>query len=87
MFKFIYNILRRRRVKNKDKAQVANVIKSMAHAKRLHRELIVLAHPDKNPSKRELAEELSELINHNRYNYDELLKLKKRVKDELKRTD
>jgi len=63
MFRFIYNILRRRRPKSKNKDQVANVIKSMAHAKKLHRELIVLAHPDKNASKRELAEELSELIN------------------------
>ena len=53
-----------------------NVVESIASAKSLHKELIRLAHPDKNPMKVELAQEITELLNMNRYNYRELLKLK-----------
>ena len=60
-----------------------NVVESIAGAKTLHKELIRKAHPDKNPTKVELAQELSELININRFNYRELLKLKARVENEL----
>ena len=60
-----------------------NVVESIAGAKTLHKELIRMAHPDKNPTKIELAQELSELINVNRFNYRELLKLKARVENEL----
>jgi len=83
MLRFIHIFLKRRRRKSKATEQAANVIRSMAHAKKLHRELIVLAHPDKNAANRELAEELSELVNENRYNYDELMKLKQRIQREL----
>ena len=60
-----------------------NVIESIASAKALHKELIRKAHPDKNPEKVDLAQELSELINVNRFNYRELLKLKERIEKEL----
>ena len=60
-----------------------NVVESIASAKSLHKELIRKAHPDKNPIKIELAQELTELVNLNRYNYRELLKLKERIENEL----
>lgn len=60
-----------------------NVVNSIAKAKSLHKRLIVLSHPDKNPNKIELATKISELINENRYNYRELLKLEQRIKNEL----
>jgi phosphopantothenate synthetase len=60
-----------------------NIVQSIAKAKTLHRELISKAHPDKNPSKEELAKVLTEEINNNRYNYRELLKLKQRIETEL----
>lgn len=60
-----------------------NVVESIANAKVLHKELIRKAHPDKNSEKVELAQELSELINLNRFNYRELLKLKERIEKEL----
>lgn len=71
--------------KNRKEAMLesANVVESIASAKSLHKELILKAHPDKNPTKIQLAQELSELINVNRFNYRELLKLKERIENEL----
>ena len=71
--------------KNREKAilESLNVVESIARAKSLHKELIRKAHPDKNPMKVERAKELSELININRYNYQELLKLKDLIESEL----
>ena len=60
-----------------------NIVTSLAKAKPLYKELIRKSHPDKNPHKRELANELTELINNNRYNYQELMKLKERINKEL----
>ena len=64
-------------------SESVNVVESIASAKSLHKELIRLAHPDKNPMKIELAQEITELLNMNRYNYRELLKLKERIENEL----
>ena len=60
-----------------------NVVESIAGAKTLHKELIRRAHPDKHSDKEELAKEITDLVNENRYNYRELLRLKKRIENEL----
>lgn len=62
-----------------------NIVNSIANAKQLYKELIVKAHPDKHPNNVELAQSLTESINENRYNYNELLKLKSIIENELKR--
>lgn len=61
-----------------------NIVASIAKCKVLHRRLIILAHPDKHPNNKELAEELTKLLNKERYNYSELLKLQVRIKSELR---
>ena len=60
--------------KNKTNESI-NIVNSIAKAKKLHKELILYAHPDRHPNNQELATRLSERINENRFNYSELLKL------------
>ena len=55
----------------------------MAKAKQLYKELIKQAHPDKHPNNKDIAEELTAMINNNRFNYRELLKIKDLVNDKL----
>ena len=50
-----------------------NVVQSMSKAKVLYRELIKLTHPDRNPQKRELAEEFTQQVNQARFDYHKLL--------------
>ena len=83
MFGWFKRLILSRKNRNKAIAESVNVVESIASAKPLHKELICKAHPDKNPTKIELAQEISELININRYNYRELLILKERVEKEL----
>lgn len=47
------------------------------------KELIKQAHPDKHPNNKDVAEELTTMINNNRFNYRELLKIKDLVNDKL----
>lgn len=60
-----------------------NIVASIAKCKALHQRLIILAHPDRHPNNKELAEELTKLLNRERYNYSELLKLQVRIESEL----
>lgn len=60
-----------------------NIVESMAKAKPLYKELIKQAHPDKHPNNKDVAEELTAMINNNRFNYRELLKIKDLVNDKL----
>lgn len=60
-----------------------NVVYSMVKAKKLYKELILKAHPDKNINNRELAEEYTRMINLNRYNYSYLLELNNRINNDL----
>ena len=79
MIRFLKNIFRKTEIIHEE----MNVINSMANAKKLYKELIIRAHPDKHPDKTELAQSMTERINNNRYNYNELFKLKKIVDSEL----
>ena len=55
----------------------------MSKAKVLYRELIKLTHPDRNPQKRELAEEFTQQVNQARFDYHKLLMLQKQIKEQL----
>ncbi len=83
MFRWFKRLFISRKNRKAAMQESVNVVESIASAKALHKELIRKAHPDKNPMKIDLAQELSELININRFNYRELLKLKERVENEL----
>lgn len=82
IFKYISNYFRRKRVRSKVREEV-NVVESMAKAKSLYKELIRKAHPDRHADKVELAQTITEEINKNRYNYQELLRLKDLIENEL----
>lgn len=72
--------------RNKKKSKIdegMNVVEGISKAKKLYKELILKSHPDKHFQKEQLAKELTELINNNRYNYRELLNLKERIEKEL----
>lgn len=72
-----------RKKNNESIKESINVVESIGKAKSLYKDLIVKAHPDKHPNQSELATTLTELINKNRYNYSELLNIKKRIETEL----
>jgi curved DNA-binding protein CbpA len=55
----------------------------MAKCKSLYKKLAILAHPDKNPNKSELAQEITMSLNENRYNYAKLKELEKRITKDL----
>lgn len=71
------------RCKNERRENCNNVVQSMARSSKLYKKLSIIVHPDKHPDKYELATELMSQVNSNRYNYDELLKLEKRIIEEL----
>lgn len=82
IFKYISNYFRRKRVRSKVREEV-NVVESMAKAKSLYKELILKAHPDRHIDKADLAQSITEEINKNRYNYQELLRIKDLIESEL----
>lgn len=83
MFSWFKRLFISHKKRNEAISESVNIVESIASAKSLHKELIRKAHPDKNPMKIELAQELTELLNMNRYNHRELLKLKERIENEL----
>jgi hypothetical protein len=60
-----------------------NVVESIFKSKKLYKELIKICHPDKNPDKSQIANDLSQLLNENRYNYRNLIEIQKRINEEL----
>lgn len=60
-----------------------NVVAGMAMAKQLYKELAIKAHPDRNPDKRELAEDITSRLTCNKHNYNALLKLKEEIEKNL----
>lgn len=76
---YLKRIFKRKTLKHEE----MNVVNSIAKAKKLYKELILMAHPDKHKDNVELAQSLTEKINNYRYNYDELLKLKEIIENEL----
>ena len=64
-------------------SQNINVVDSIVKARALYKQLVIKAHPDKNPEKRELAEEITQQLTSNIRNYQELLRIKKIIEEQL----
>lgn len=62
----------------------SNVVDSMVKARKLYKELSIAAHPDKHPSKKNVAEKLMQQVTANKYNYSVLISLKNEIEEELK---
>lgn len=73
----------KQRHKNTLEDEAFNVVQSISKAKKLYKRLIVKAHPDRHPMNIELATELTQHIDSNRFNYRELLDIECRVEQEL----
>lgn len=82
MFLHFLSVFRRKKKKNVEHHEV-NIVDSIVKAKKLYKELIVRAHPDRNPNNIELAKSLSQLIVQNKFNYEELMKIKEIINEKL----
>ena len=60
-----------------------NVVAGMAKARQLYKELAIKAHPDRNPQKQSIAEEITTRLTCNKHNYAALLKLKEEIEKTL----
>lgn len=74
--------LKYRRVIKTDES--SNVVESMVKARKLYRELSIAAHPDKHPSKKDIAEGLMQQVTVNKHNYSGLISLKNEIEEKLK---
>lgn len=79
--RFFTRLKFRRSVKTDESS---NVVDSMVKARRLYKELSIIAHPDKNPSKKDIAEDLMRQITANKHNYSALVSLKVEIEEKLK---
>lgn len=70
-----------RRTISKDESN--NVVDGMVKARKLYKELCSIAHPDRNPCKKDVAEEIMKRIVKNKHNYSALLVLQKEIKEKL----
>ena len=61
-----------------------NVVDSMVKARRLYKELSLVAHPDKNPTRKDIAEDLMRQVTANKHNYSALVSLKAEIEEKLK---
>lgn len=77
----LYNWIRLKKRFNGDESR--NVVDGMAKARRLYKELAIKAHPDRNPYKRDLAEEITARLTSSKFNYMSLLELKKEIEEKL----
>ncbi len=71
-----------RRISNKDES--SNIVDSIVKARKLYKELSLIAHPDKHPLKKAVAEELMQQVTANKRNYSRLVALKAEIEHKLK---
>ena len=81
IFSRFINRLRFRKTIKAD--QSVNVVDSMVKARKLYKELCIMAHPDKNHEHQAIAEELMKKVVANRFDYNELIHLKTEIKEKL----
>lgn len=81
MIRWLLNLFHKRN--NDTINEGINVVESIGKAKALYKDLIVKAHPDRNPNKEDLARELTNRINANKFNYRELLRIKQEIEGRL----
>lgn len=79
--RFLARLRFRRAIKTDEST---NVVDSMVKARKLYKELSIVAHPDKHPSKKDVAEELMQRITANKHNYSVLRSLKTEIEEKLK---
>ena len=82
----LLSFFNRLRFRRHTKDESANVVDSIVKARKLYKELSVIAHPDRNPKQADIAEELMKRIVENRSNYAALVKLKMEVNEKLLNT-
>ena len=70
------------RRKKKPSDEYMNVVTGMGKARSLYRRLVTIAHPDRHPNEEERYTEIMNRITANRYNYNELLKIKEEITSE-----
>ncbi len=81
---FIYRLFKRIRFRKTIRQnESVNVVNGIAKAHKLHKELIIKAHPDRHLEQKEVAQELTQRINENRFNYEALISLKKEIEEKL----
>ena len=81
---FFQHFLNRLRFRRKIKSdESTNVVDSMVKARHLYKELCLKAHPDKNINQKEIAQDLMQRIEANRYDYSSLLRLRDEVLEKL----
>ena len=83
MLRFIQKLLGLKPKSVAVNSQNINVVDSIVKARALYKQLVIKAHPDKNPEKRELAEEITQQLTSNKRNYQELLRIKKIIEEQL----
>ena len=83
IIKRLINRIRFRRQIGRDES--VNVVDSMAKARQLYKVLSLKTHPDRNPDKREIAEDLMKKLVANKLNYAGLLALEQEIKEKLNR--
>lgn len=77
----LLNRIRFRKTIKRDES--TNVVDGIAKARKLYKELIPKAHPDLHQDRKEIAEELTQRINENKFNYEVLVSLKQEVEEKL----
>ncbi len=61
-----------------------NVVDGIVKARKLYKELCVVAHPDKHCLKQDIAQDLMQRITENKHNYAALIALKAEIEEKLK---
>lgn len=79
--RFLARLKFRRRIKTDESS---NVVDSIVKARQLYKELSIAAHPDKHPSRKDVAEDIMQRITANRHNYSALMSLKNEIEEKLK---
>ena len=81
-FSRFFTRMKFRRVIKTDES--SNVVDSMVKARKLYKELSIATHPDKHPSKKDVAEKLMQQVTANKHNYSVLISLKNEIEEKLK---
>lgn len=81
IFRRLFNRIRFRRELKADEG--ANVVAGMAKAHNLYKSLAKKAHPDRNPDKQELAQDIMSRLTKNKHNYNALTELQKEIDEKL----
>jgi len=89
--RYVYHTIKRLEKKRKlnlkkETIDFDNIQQSFNNATRLHRELIVVTHPDRFTDEKQkvFATDISAQVNTNKYNYKELIKLQTIINNHLK---